>query len=280
MHSAILSNGKLITAKEYEADRHGIVLSCMDPTCNVPVHYVKGDVLNTPHFKTSGKANSIHRESCGFAKKLTFKDTVFKVNEYQETLRAQGIREFVVKLNMDKLDPDYIPKEVNRSGSEKEAIPPPEIDQKLLKEKPETPSSLSSLKSIKKLYQSVSPDLLASIVISIKGNQIPISKLICHYDMAHYLFWKGNTYEVPYFVYGVVENVIRREKVWFINLTSETYFFTLVIFEKYFKHFTYRDEDLINKEILAMGFLRKNEYTKDKPSTEMIIKSDKYIEFL
>ena len=50
---------------------------------------------------------------------------------------------------MDKLDPDYVAKEVNRSNSEKESTPPPEIDQKLLKEKPETPSSLSSLKSIK-----------------------------------------------------------------------------------------------------------------------------------
>lgn len=280
MHSAILANGKLITAKEYEAERHGVILLCMDPTCKVPVHFVKGDVLNTPHFKTSGKANSIHKESCGFAKKLTFEDTVSKVNEYQEVLRAQGIREFVVKLNMDKLDPDYVPKEVNRSNSEKEASPPPEIDQKLLKEKPETPSSLSSLKSIKKLYQSVSPDLLASIVISIKGNQIPISKLICHYDTAHQLFWNEKTLEVPYFIYGVVEKVVRREKVWFISLTSDKYFFTLVIFEKYFKHFTYRDEELLNKEILAMGFLRKNEYVKEKPSTEMVIKSDKYIEFL
>lgn len=280
MHSALLSDGKLITAKEYEAERHGVMLFCMDPTCKVPVHFVKGDVLNTPHFKTSGKANSIHKNTCGFANKLNFKDTVSKVNEYQEALRAQGIREFVVKLNMDKLDPDYVPKEVNRGDSEKEQTPPPEIDKKLLKEKPETPSSLSSLKSIKKLYQSVSPDLLASIVISIKGNQIPISKLICHYETAHNLFWKGDTLEVPYFIYGVVQKVVRREKVWFINLASDSYFFTLVIFEKYFKHFSYRDEDLLNKEILAMGFLRKNEYQKDKPSTEMIIKSDDYIEFL
>lgn len=280
MHSALLSNGKLTTAKEYEAERHGVMLFCMDPTCKVPVHFVKGDALNSPHFKTSGKANSIHKNTCGFANKLNFKDAVSKVNEYQEALRAQGIREFVVKLNMDKLDPDYVPKEVNRGDSEKEQTPPPKIDKKLLKEKPETPSFLSSLKSIKKLYQSVSPDLLASIVISIKGNQIPISKLICHYETAHNLFWKGDTLEVPYFIYGVVQKIVRREKVCFINLASDSYFFTLVIFEKYFKHFSYRDEDLLNKEILAMGFLRKNEYQKDKPSTEMIIKSNDYIEFL
>ena len=51
MHSAILANGKLITAKEYEAERHGVILLCMDPTCKVPVHFVKGDVLNTPTLK-------------------------------------------------------------------------------------------------------------------------------------------------------------------------------------------------------------------------------------
>ncbi|MCM3389977.1 hypothetical protein M3649_17805 [Ureibacillus chungkukjangi] len=280
MHSAILSDGHLITANQYYPEKHGVILYCMDQSCKVPVHYVKGDATNTPHFKTSGKGESIHKESCGFAKKLSFKETVSKVSEYQESISEQGIREFLVKLNMDKIDPDYVPKEAPVKDTEKEKKPPKEIDEKLLKEKPEVASSLSSLKSIKKLFQSVSPDLLASIIISIKGNRIPISKLICHYQDAHQLFWEGDTFDVPYFVYGIVEKVTRREKVWYINLSSKDYYFTLVIFEKYFKHFTYRDEDLLNHEILATGYLRKNEFQKDKPSTEMVIKSDKYIEFL
>lgn len=281
MHSAVLPNGKIVTAIEYEYERHGAIFYCMDHSCKVPVHFVKGDGTNiAPHFKTSGKGESIHTSSCGFTKKLTFEETVEKVEEYQAFIQAQGLREFVVKLNMDKLDPDYVPKEVNRAPAEKEKEPPQEIDEKLLKEKSETPSSLSSLKSIKKLFQSVSPDLLASIIISIKGNRIPISKIICYYEKAHELLWKNATLDVPYFVYGKVEKVIRREKVWYITLHSQRYYFTLIIFERYFKHFTYRDEDLLDKEILAMGYLRKNDYQKDSQSTEMVIKSDKYIEFL
>mgnify|MGYP001359432984 CR=1 FL=1 len=280
MHSAILPNGKLITAKEYDPKRHGVIIYCMDQSCKVPVHFVKGDDKVAPHFKTSGKGDSIHKSGCGFARKLTFEETVSKVEEYQETLQKQGISDIIVRLNIDKIDPDYVPREVNREPKEKKNEPPPEIDKKLLREKAETPSSLSSLASIKKLFQSVEPDLLARIIISIKGNRIPISKLICHYTKAHELLWNNEALDVPYFIYGVVKKVIRREKVIYITFHTSDYFFTLVVFEKYFKHFTYSDDDLIDKEILATGYLRKNEFQKDKPSTEMIIKSNKYIEFL
>jgi hypothetical protein len=51
------------------------------------------------------------------------------------------------------------------------------------------------------------------------------------------------------------------------------------VFEKYFKHFTYTNEQLEGKNVLAWGILKKNVY-KDKNTTEMVIKSNKYLEFI
>lgn len=281
MHSALLANGKIITAKEYDEMIHGESLQCIDSTCHVPVFYVNANTTATAHFKTSGKGTSIHKESCGFAKKLTFKESVDKVGEYQSSLQQQGIREFVVKLNLNKLDPDYVPKTVERGTSEKEPKEPDELDSKALKEEKETPKSISSLKSVKKLFKELEPDILASIIISVNGMKLPISKIICHCEDAHKAVWNNEVLPVPYFVHGTVSKIHRREKVWYISLDAEdTPYFTLVIFEKYFRNFTYKDDELIGKEILAAGPLKKNDYNKERHATEMIIKSDKYIEFL
>lgn len=281
MHSALLRDGKVITAKSYTEELHGIRLTCMDKSCGVPVIYIPESDGGIAHFKTSGKGDSIHKEECGFAKKLTFQQTVAKVSEYQTSLREQGIREFVVRLNLNSIDPDFEPKEVNREPSEKDEKDKPELDEKVLKESKPTPSSIGSLKSVKKLFTTVEPDLLASILVSVKGTKIPISELIRSNQDAHIALWENRSPDLPYFIHGRVEKVVRRERVWYIKFEAEdASFFSLVVFEKHHKYFTLKDEELIGKDILAYGYLKKNEFNKDKPATDMIIKSNKYLEFL
>lgn len=78
-----------------------------------------------------------------------------------------------------------------------------------------------------------------------------------------------------------IEKVIRRKKVWYINFTAtENGFFSLIIFDRHFKHFTLKDNELIGKEVLAYGMLKRNEFNKEKKATEMIIKTNRYLEFL
>lgn len=281
MHSALLRNGKVITAKSYVEELHGLSITCMDKSCGVPVIYIPESDGLIAHFKTSGRGDSIHKEGCGFAKKLTFQQTVAKVSEYQISLREQGIREFVVRLNLNSIDPDYEGKTVQREPSDNDEKEKSELDEKALKESKPTPASIGSLKSVKKLFTTVEPDLLASILISIKGTKIPISELIRSSRDAHIALWQNKTLDLPYFIHGRVEKVVRREKVWYIKFQAEdTSFFSLVVFEKHFKHFTLKDADLVGKDILAYGYLKKNEFNKDKPATDMIIKSNKYLVYL
>ncbi|MEK5071745.1 hypothetical protein [Sporosarcina sp. FSL K6-1508] len=281
MHSALLTDGKVVTAKAYDESLHGVRIVCMDKGCGVPVFFIPGSSGVIAHFKTSGKGPSIHREGCGFAKKLTFQETVAKVSEYQVSLREQGIREFVVRLNLNSIDPDIESRTIERNTKEKEEKEKDELDEDALKETEPTPQSIGSLRSVKKLFTTVEPDLLASIIVSVKGVRIPISELIRHHDLAHNALWEGNTLEVPYFIHGRIEKVFRLKKVWYINFTStEKGFFSLIIFDRHFKYFTLKDNELIGKEVLAYGMLKKNEFKKEKKSTEMIIKSNKYIEFL
>lgn len=277
MHSAKLLDGSIVAAKSYIPGIHGRSLFCLDPICKAPVHFVQ-ESEKVAFFKTSGKGDSVHKEGCAFASRLSFEKAVSKVSIFQQDLLVQGSDEVVIRLNANKLDPDYVPRKIERDGQETE-IDPNKI--KIKKEKTETPQTLSSLSSLKKLFTTVEPDLLASIVVSVQGYKLPISQLISDYHSIHDRFWKDNTLNVPYFIHGTIHKIVRLNKVWYLNMhDGEDFYFTLVVFEKYFKHFTYTDDDLLERPILVMGKLRKNTFHKDRPATEMVIKSDKYIEFL
>jgi len=282
MHSALLADGKVVTAKSYAEDIHGVRIICMDKSCHAPVIFIQETKDIVAHFKTSGKGASVHKQSCGFARKLTFQETVSKVNEYQTSLQEQGIREFLVRLNLNGIDPDFKPKVNENEIEPREKEEKAELDSEALKETAHTPQSIGSLKSIKKLFTTVDPDLLASIIVSVQGKRIPISELIRHHDQAHNALWEDKTLDVPYFIHGRIDKVIRREKVWYINFITdiENSFFSLVIFNSHFQYFTYKDEELVGKDVLAYGMLKKNSFNKDKKVTEMIVKSNKYLEFL
>ncbi|MDC3424393.1 hypothetical protein NC797_07715 [Aquibacillus sp. 3ASR75-11] len=278
MNSAILHNGQVITAREYNTDVHGTRLFCIDKSCKVPVIFVPGNENVSPYFKTTGKHDSKHNEGCGFYKPLTFVESVKKVEEYQGDLLDKGMKETLVRINLNKLDPDYESKVAEREQSDKKKQDPSEVK---IKQDNETPSSISSLKSIVKLMVSYEPDVLSSILVNVKGQKVPISSLIVDQEKAHNLLWKEEMLpKVGYFVYGVVDAILRRERVIYINFKPvNNVLFSLMVFDRYFKHFTYTDEELMGKNILAWGHLSKNTYN-DKNTTEMAIKSDKYIEFL
>lgn len=281
MHSAIDGNGKVVTARAYDEMINGLRMFCIDKTCGAPLIHVPESEEVVAHFRTTGRQPSIHHGECGFAKKLTFKETVAKVSEYQVSLREQGIREFVVKLNLKSIDPDYEAKEVNRDTKEKDKKDATELDSNALKDSKPTPASLSSLKSVKKLFTSLEPDLLASIIISVNGKRIPISELIRSTENAHTALWNDKTLDLPYFIHGKVEKVVKLAKVTYINFeTINNCYFTLVVFAKHFDYFTLTEEDLVGKEILAYGYLRKNTFKEDRPVTEMVVKSNKYIEYI
>jgi hypothetical protein len=105
--------------------------------------------------------------------------------------------------------------------------------------------------------------------------------MVISHERAHELLWNGKLIDsLSYFVYGIIEQVLRREKVLYVNLKPvNNVYFSIVIFEKYFKHFTYTDEQLIGKNVLAWGGIRRNTF-QEKNTSEIIIKSNKYIEFL
>ncbi|NLP52086.1 hypothetical protein [Bacillus sp. RO1] len=279
MQSAVLTSGKIVTADEYNPDIHGNSLYCYDVSCKAPVIFVKGGDNVASHFKTTGKSDeNKHHTQCGFYRPLSFFESVNKVQEYQDGMLEGGIKQNIVKINFNQLDPDYEPKQINREEKEKKTVDPTDIK---IKKESKTTKSINSLKSIVTLLTSYDPGILSSIVVQVKDEKIPISKLILHSDTAYSLHWNEELLEIPYFVFGKVVRVIRREKVYYILLESHNNSrFSLVIFDKYFKHFTLRDEQLVGKEIITYGHLRKNDYNQDMKRSELCIKSDKFLQIL
>ncbi|OHX41321.1 hypothetical protein [Cytobacillus oceanisediminis] len=274
MNAAVLANGKVISAFEYQDVKHGHNIYCLDSYCKAPVIFVPAQGSVAPHFKTSGKGKSKHTDNCGLSKKLSFVETIEKCEQYQNDLLAKDMQQIVIKMNLNRIDPDFEAKVVEREQQNK---PPQAI--KVKNDSSLTPSSISSLKSVVKLIKDHQPDVLASIIIHVKGNKIPLSQLIIKPARTHELLWENKSLEkTPYFVYGTISNFIKREKVYYLNF-EEGKNFSLVVFEKYFPHFTYTENQLLGHKVIAYGFLRKNKYN-EKKSTEMIIKSSKYIEHL
>ncbi|MCS0824686.1 hypothetical protein NX029_11955 [Cytobacillus firmus] len=280
MNSALLHNGQIITAAEYNPDKSGQRIRCIDKSCHTDLIFVPGTDSSVPYFKTTGKNDhSKHNEKCGFYRVLTFEESIKKVEEYQSDLMEKGIKETLIRLNLKKLDPDYVARTVEKEESEKKAKDPNEVK---VKQEAKTPNSIGTLKAIVKLLTSYEPDTLATILVSINGRKIPLSQIVISHDKAHELAWSDQADpNLSYFVYGVIQNVVRRESVYYINFEPVNgVVFSLVIFSKYFKHFTYKDDQLIGRKVLAYGYrLKKNEY-KGKNMSELLIKSNSYLEFL
>ncbi|WP_150274221.1 hypothetical protein [Paenibacillus tepidiphilus] len=280
MRTAFLPGGNIIHADEYDEAKHGFEIFCMDKSCRSPLIYVPKTDKAVSHFKTIGKnSDSKHKPTCGFYQPLDVMESIEKVGEYQkEIIQNSSVKKVLISLNMKKIDPDYEPKPVEKEQEE----PKGPDDSVKVKEKSDNPATISSLKSIVKLMVQNEPDLLSTIYFNIGGGRkVPISSMVMNQERAHQILWDEEALrETGYFVYGKVQEIIHRDKVKYIKMerlngTS----FTIVIFEKYFKFFKLTDSQLKDKDILVFGILRKNTF-QEKNETEIVIKSDKYIEFL
>lgn len=208
MNSALLHNGQIITAAEYNPEKNGQRIRCIDKSCHTDLIFVPGTDSSVPYFKTTGKNDhSKHHEKCGFYRILTFEESIRKVEEYQSDLMEKGIKETLIRLNLKKLDPDYVARTVEKEDSEKKAKDPNEVK---VKQENKTPNSIGTLKAIVKLLTSYEPDTLATILVSINGRKIPLSQIVISHDKAHELAWSDQADPtLSYFVYGVIQNVVR-----------------------------------------------------------------------
>ena len=242
MHSALLPNGKMINARDYDSKLHGTRIVCMDPTCRAPVIFVQKSNDVSPYFKTTGKHESKHAETCGFYKTLSFTETIDKISEYQDAFLNEGLAENIVRLNLNRLDPDYESRTAERDQSKEK-----DSSEIKIKDKNETPKSISSLKTLVRVLTSNEPDVLSSIIVQVRGMKIPISSLVVNQARAHEVCWNDTVLsQFNYFVYGEVDKILRRDKVIYINFKPvNQVLFSIVIFDKYFPHFTFKDEELL-----------------------------------
>lgn len=288
MQTALLPNASIVTANDYVPSIHGEQIRCIDKNCEAPVIFVAGTEKAAPYFKTTGKGASVHAEACGFYRTLTFEEAIKKVKEYQdEYIKVQadsgikGLPQVVVRFNFNSIDPDY----VSKSSVREESEPKPKGGLGVeIKDSKTHPANVTSVKSVVKLLANNEPDQLSSIIVNIKGYKVPLSFLIIDQEQAHTLLWENTSQanRFSFFVYGKIEKVTRREKVYYISFVIENETkpsFTVVIFQQYFDNFTYTDAQLIGRKVLVYGQLRKNTYN-GKNLTEMVIKSDKYLSFL
>jgi hypothetical protein len=280
MLTALMPNGKLVAASEYDEKRHSLTLKCIDPSCDAPVIFVEESERASSHFKTVGKGDdSRHSSKCGFFAPLDVVGSIIKTTEYQAAIDlSEDIPKQVITLNLRKLDPDEIAK-VNDQKDKKEE----KKDEAKVKEDNESPGVINSLKGLVKLLTSYEPDILASIYFNVGGGRkLPLSQVVMSPTRAYETLWEDRTIRgLQYFVFGKITDVRRLEKVMYIDLENEDglHPFTVVIFADYFKHFKYKPEDIKNKDVLVFGDLRKNDFN-DRKKAEIVIKSSKYMEFL
>ncbi|WP_240420295.1 hypothetical protein [Paenibacillus periandrae] len=279
MRTALLTDGTLIHADDYNESIHVNIL-CLDKSCKAPLIYVPKSEKASSHFKTIGKnSESKHSATCGFYQPLDIVESIEKVTEYQsDIIQASSIKKTIISLNMRRLDPEHEPAKTDKEQLDNEK----DSDNIKIKEKSENLSSISSLKSVVKLMVQYEPDLLSTIFFNIgSGRKIPLSNMILSQERAHQLLWSDEIFrEIGYFVYGRISEIKKREKVMYISLEKVNDIpFTIVIFEKHFKFFKISEDKLIEKDVLIYGILRKNDY-QERNTTEIVIKSDKYIEFL
>ncbi|MGG4499015.1 hypothetical protein [Brevibacillus reuszeri] len=268
-----------VMAIDYDQTEHGMV-QCIDADCRVSVIHNRGNQDITPHFKTTGHADSQHKPECGFFQKLDPLEALEKTIEYQTIMEATHLYEdeYVIDLNLRRLDPDrtYLSDDETekKETTKKDKPEEEEID-------PESKriTRCSSPKAIVKLLTKLTPDELTTISFSVKRGgkkiKVPLPEMILTPDVAHrYVTENNDTGE--YFVLGKVKHVNRREKVIYINLYPVNGIdFTLMVFQAHFPYFTYNKEQLVDKHCVIYGRLRKNQQKENV--CEMVIKSNDYI---
>ncbi|RJG21379.1 hypothetical protein [Paenibacillus thiaminolyticus] len=277
MIQARLSNGHIVLASD-DSEFGETPIFCFDASCGAEVIFVPSTGMKSAHFKTTGKSESSrHRPCCAFYRPLSIPEMISKIADFQNEPDILNSAKNVINLNLRSLNPEYEKKSVDRTPADNKKKNEPKI-----KEPNASPKSITSLKGVVNLLTMNEPDLLSSIHFNIgRGIEVPLSSVIVSQDKAHELLWSDQILPLTgYFVHGQIEKVWKGEKVMLLQFAEvKNTSFKVVIFEKDYCHFTYKASQLEGRNVVAYGHLRKNEY-KGNISTEMIIRSNKYLEFV
>jgi hypothetical protein len=136
----------------------------------------------------------------GFCQPLDLVESISKVKEYHQDGVQDDMKEIVIRLSMNRIDPD---KETSTVEHEKGKKDPDAIK---VKNDSLTPQSISSVKGDVKLLTEYEPDILSSILVNIGGGRkVSISELIIDQEQAHEMLWNDEMLkDAGYFVYGKV----------------------------------------------------------------------------
>ncbi|MQL53631.1 hypothetical protein GFC01_15440 [Desulfofundulus thermobenzoicus] len=275
MQNALLPNGKIINAKEYDQLIHGEKLFCV--SCKKPVIYVGSDQGNRePFFKTTGRGESIHKEDCKERRTLIIFDSLKTINKYTTDMSKMDSEDkYLIKLDFAPDNKEQIPHgsidEIDESHPKKKFT----YAYKYSKKRSTLPKRITSLSQIARLLKN-KPEDLSRITFTQQGELFSFTDIVIDQDKATEIAL-GNKYtNIDFIIYGVVRSVIKTEKVMFVNLDTQDGLkpFDIFVFAGDFKWFTLTKEQLEGKPILARGKIKFNErYNK----AEMRVRFNKQI---
>lgn len=277
MQNALLPNGEIVNAREYDVRKHGDVIMC--PHCKARVIYVHSS--NTePHFKTTGRSPDFtHKQDCPHVRKiLQIVDTIKKLRKYTTDLSDATSRQQQIIIDIQPLF-----KQLNTGPTPKGPIteipnshPKKQFDYAMrYKDAIELPvKQINSLKTIAKLIKDNCIEKLASTFFLVNEKQLRISDVIIDQNTANRICRTGDIENIPYIVYGTIRSVARREKVMFLNFDTQDGAapFTAYVFARHFNNFSYTQEEILKKFVLLLGFIKPN---SKYGYAEMELKSEK-----
>lgn len=270
MRNAYLKNGEKLPAKDYNLRVHGSAVYCK---CGARVICVTPNNDDRESFyKTTGSKDSKHDNNCSEIRRLRinmvekgvkFSAAIKAVQEEQQrtiSLNLSSATKQPGNINIDEVEYEK-PNYVNR---------PRKIENRLH-------GSIKSLSTIATLLTKNSAEELLTIVFKINGKKIPLSKLVIEQNAANEIAKAGLDEE--FIVYGIVDNVVKREKVMYINFDEQDGAkpFALVVFANNFDKFAI-NEKIEGKTVLAYGKITPQYGATE--GTQMILNNKQHIHVL
>lgn len=274
MQNALLPNGQVVNAKEYDDQIHGKLIYC--PGCKVPLIWVNPQNDDrSPYFRTTGHGESEHKRFCPHNRDVKILDTMKKVNRY--TTRLINIPEterVVIKLNLNTNINEIPQGKVNEiPDSHPKKSYKYSLSYKRKQKKPIR--SISSLSAIARLIMDNTEEELNKVFLDYNGKQLPLSDLVVDQTRANELAFNEGKTTSHYIVYGRILKVIKTEKVMFLNFDRENGTlkpFAAFVFAQDYNWFAYTKNELENNVVLVWGQIQLNrKYNK----AEVQIRSNK-----
>jgi len=260
MQNALLPNGRIVNAKEYDHQIHGKEIYC--PECKVPLIWANPQNDDrSPYFRTTGYGESDHKPFCPHNRVVKILNTMKKVNQF--TTRLSDIPEaekVVIKLNL-KTDMIKVPQgEVNEipNSHPKKSY---KYSLRYNRRQKKPIRSISSLSAIARLIMDNKEEELNKVFLDYNGKQLPLSDLVVDQTRANELAFNEGKTSFHYIVYGRILKVVKTEKVMFLNFDRENGTlkpFAAFVFAQDFSWFTYTKDKLENNAVLVWGQIQLN----------------------